>query len=135
MITFPVYNKGTGLPTLHFVDQMTMNIIQKIPNALCFVDWTDSHNPFCGTVEVSTFKSIILSSFTEFTWLEYRELSYLRGIEVKPGDAVVENEVKKLKLIGDSSIISTYKHGDNVLMIKHGCSGSALTYRFGGKCS
>jgi len=72
LISFPVYLGEYTTPTLYFVDQKTMEVQQKIPEALCFVNFTDDHNPFCAKVELR--RGVVwLASFIELKWSEHSE--------------------------------------------------------------
>ena len=95
MISFPVYpEEDKALPTLYFVDQKTMEVQQKIPEALCLVNFTDDHNLFCAKVKLDKYGDLWLACFIELKWNEHSEQADKAYNEPESGELVDEYEAE-----------------------------------------
>ena len=106
-----------------------MEIKQKIPGALCFINFTDSHNAFCARTKKVEDGTMKLTSFTEFSWTESSELADKPDGETTSEVVVAECETDGY--IQYASIVSAHKHGDYVTMNCHG--NHAYTFKIGRK--
>ena len=118
VITFPMYEDGSEPPSLYIVDQLTMEIKQEIPEALCFINFTNDGNVFYARVKLTSDNDLELDSFVERAWIEWHGSTERAVAEPKYGE--VKREVKADTRLVAASFISAHQHGVNVTVILHG---------------
>ena len=103
-----------------------MEVKQKIPGAMCFISFTDTHNAFCARAKEKV-KGMKLTSFTEFAWTESSELA--DKPEGEPTSEVVVAEYKADYNLYGASILTAHEHGNNVTLNLH--DYCACTFKIG----